>query len=139
MMSEWWFQSFLVLEWWYQSFLSSQITGKNEVFLNFIPVIQTSFRHSDVIQKFSFKRNDVGMTDDFWKKLATFPYKLRCDIRDVYKLTKFIGSLEKGKYNKHKCKTETRLQTEFDMLSILWQASASNANNILGNLYSELY
>ena len=65
--------------------------------------------------------------------------KLRCDIRDVYKLTKFIGSLEKGKYNKHKCKTETRLQTEFDMLSILWQASASNANIILGNLYSELY
>ena len=51
------------------SFPSSQTSGKNEVFLDFIPVILASFGHLGVIQKFSLKRNDVGMTESFGLKL----------------------------------------------------------------------
>ena len=61
------------------SFPSSQTSGKNEVFLDFIPVILASFRHLGVIQKFSQKRNDVGMTENFGLKLTTFPNKQLLD------------------------------------------------------------
>ena len=56
------------------SFPSSQPSGKNEVFLDFIPVILASFRHLGVIQRFSQKRNDVGMMENFGLKLTTFPW-----------------------------------------------------------------
>ena len=57
----------------FPSFLSSQMFGKNVVFLDFIPIIPASFRHSGVIPKFHFNWNDAGMTNDFGLKLTTFP------------------------------------------------------------------
>ena len=65
----------------FPSFLSSQMFGKNVVFLDFIPIIPASFRHSGVIPKFHFNWNDAGMTNDFGLKLTTFP-----------KLCKFVSS-----------------------------------------------
>ena len=59
----------------FPSFLSSQMFGKNVVFLDFIPIIPASFRHSGVIPKFHFNWNDAGMTNDFGLKLTTFPKK----------------------------------------------------------------
>ena len=70
------------------SFPSSQTSGKNEVFLDFIPVILASFRHLGVIQKFSQKRNDVGMTENFGLKLTTFPKRDWIPFKEVF-LTKF--------------------------------------------------
>ena len=58
----------------FPSFLSSQMFGKNVVFLDFIPIIPASFRHSGVIPKFHFNWNDAGMTNDFGLKLTTFPW-----------------------------------------------------------------
>ena len=60
----------------FPSFLSSQMFGKNVVFLDFIPIIPASFRHSGVIPKFHFNWNDAGMTNDFGLKLTTFPEQL---------------------------------------------------------------
>ena len=57
----------------FPSFLSSQMFGKDVVFLDFIPIIPASFRHSGVIPKFHFNWNDAGMTNDFGLKLTTFP------------------------------------------------------------------
>ena len=57
----------------FPSFLSSQMFGKNVVFLDFIPIIPASFRHSGVIPKFHFNWNNAGMTNDFGLKLTTFP------------------------------------------------------------------
>ena len=55
------------------SFPSSHIPVENEVFLDFIPVIPASFRHSVVIQKFIYKGIDVGMTEYFGMNSTTFP------------------------------------------------------------------
>ena len=63
----------------FPSFLSSQMFGKNVVFLDFIPIIPASFRHSGVIPKFHFNWNDAGMTNDFGLKLTTFPLNLITD------------------------------------------------------------
>ena len=63
----------LVIQRAFPSFLSFQISLKNCTFLDFIPVILASFRHSGVIPKFCINWNDVGMTNDFGLKLTTFP------------------------------------------------------------------
>ena len=65
----------------FPSFLSSQMFGKNVVFLDFIPIIPASFRHSGVIPKFHFNWNDAGMTNDFGLKLTTFPTKWNISIK----------------------------------------------------------
>ena len=63
----------LVIQRAFPSFLSFQISLKNCTFLDFIPVILASFRHSGVIPKFSFNWSDAEMTNDFGLKLTTFP------------------------------------------------------------------
>ena len=56
------------------SFLSSQISGKNVVFLDFIPIIPSHSCHSGVIRKFWFNVNCHGMMSNEGMKATTFPY-----------------------------------------------------------------
>ena len=55
------------------SFLSSQISGKNVVFLDFIPIIPAHSCHSGVIRKFWFNVNCHGMMSNEGMKATTFP------------------------------------------------------------------
>ena len=68
-----------VIQMAFLSFSSSQISGGNVVFLDFIPVILTSFHHSGVIQKVSLNRNDVRMTENFGPNSTTFPNDVDID------------------------------------------------------------
>ena len=73
-----------VIQMAFLSFSSSQISGGNVVFLDFIPVILTSFHHSGVIQKVSLNRNDVGMTENFGPNSTTFPIYIKPSMKVRY-------------------------------------------------------
>ena len=61
----------------FSSFLSSQMSWKNVVILDFIPAIPMSFRHLGVIQKFLINVNDPEWCwndRNFWAEVDHFPY-----------------------------------------------------------------
>ena len=81
----------------FSSFLSSQMSWKNVVILDFIPAIPVSFRHLGVIQKFLINVNDPEWwwnDRNFWAEVDHFPLRVFMDCLEYWKSSQIIAELQ---------------------------------------------